>query len=242
MTSAMQARRSVESPVAQRIRELILEGELAPGARVAESAIAERLGVSRTPVRNALPALAAEGLLQPVGRRGYAVRAFSVEDSFRGTELRCVLEGYAARELATHGVSAETMEELRDCLAEGDRIFAKGYIVTQEGEADYARMNRRFHDIIVDAAGNGLLRDLIQRVYAVPFVDPGVVAFNAITPEDIFPILLSGHHQHHAVVDAIEAHQPDVAEAIMRGHSDPARRSLALDRADHHQEVPARTA
>src|SRR3546814_1089249 len=107
-----------------------------------------------------------------------------------------------------------------------------------EGDAADARRNRRFHDIIVDGAGNGLLRDLIQRVYAVPFVDPGVVAFNAITPEDIFPILLSGHHQHHAVVDAIEARQPDVAEALMRGHSDPARRRLALDRPGAADSAP----
>ena len=70
--------RRTDSRVAQRIRELIVEGALPPGTRVAEAAIAERLGVSRTPVRNALPALASEGLLEPVGKRGYAVRNFTV--------------------------------------------------------------------------------------------------------------------------------------------------------------------
>ena len=83
----------MDTPVAQRIRELIVDGTLQPGTRVAEAALAERLGVSRTPVRNALPALATEGLLEPAGRRGYAVRGFTVEDSFRGTEIRCLLEG-----------------------------------------------------------------------------------------------------------------------------------------------------
>ena len=90
----------MDSRVAQRIRELIVEGVLPPGTRVAEATIAERLGVSRTPVRNTLPALAAEGLLEPAGKRGYAVRHFSHEDSYKATEIRCVLEGYAARELA----------------------------------------------------------------------------------------------------------------------------------------------
>ena len=220
----------MDTPVAQRIRELILDGTLPAGARVAEAAIATRLGVSRTPVRNALPALAIEGLLEPAGQRGYAVRAFSVEDSFRATELRCVLEGYAARHIATQGASAEVLAELRDCLADGDRIFAKGYIAPQEDEDAYARMNQRFHNLIVGAADNALLRDLIHRVYAVPFVDPGVLAFNRMSAEDIFPILSSGNHQHHAIVDAIEARQPDLAETIMRGHSGPARRSLGLDR------------
>lgn len=219
----------MDLPVIQRIRELIVDGTLPPGIRVAEATIAERLGVSRTPVRNALPALATEGLLEPAGRRGYAVRAFSVEDSFRATEMRCLLEGHAAREIAERGPSPEMLRDLRDCLAEGDRIFAKGYVV-KEDEAAYARMNRRFHDIIVAAAGNALLADLIHRVYAVPFVAPGVVAFNRIPLEEVFPILVSGHHQHHAIVDALEARQPEVAETLMRGHSSPARRSLGLTR------------
>ena len=227
----------MEAPVAQRIRELILDGTLTPGMRVAEAAIAERLGVSRTPVRNALPALASEGLLEPAGVRGYAVRAFSVEDSFRATELRCVLEGYAARHIAMQGASPEVMAELRQCLEDGDRIFAKGYIVVQEDEDAYARMNQRFHSIIVAASDDALLRDLIHRVYAVPFVDPGVLAFNRMSADEIFPILVSGNHQHHAIVDAIDARQPDLAETIMRGHSGPARRSLGLDKAESEPNV-----
>lgn len=221
----------MESPVAQRIRDLIVDGTLPPGTRVAEAAIAERLGVSRTPVRNALPALATEGLLEPAGRRGYAVRGFTIEDSFRGTELRCVLEGFAARGIAARGAEPELMDELRDCLAEGDRIFSKGYFVEAD-EVAYGRMNQRFHEVIVAGARDPLLAELVQRVYSVPFVAPGIVAFNQVEPERIFPILMSGHHQHHAIVDAIEARQPEVAETLMRGHSSPARRSLGLDRTE----------
>lgn len=227
----------MESPVAQRIRELIVDGTLPPGTRVAEAALAERLGVSRTPVRNALPALATEGLLEPAGKRGWAVRGFSHEDSFRGTEIRCVLEGYAARELAARPDRAEAISELRDCLAEGDAIFRKGYVVKEDEEA-YARMNRRFHDIIVDGAHDPLLTELIHRVYAVPFVAPGVLAFNRVPMAEIFPILMSGHHQHHAIVDAIDAGQPEVAETLMRGHSSPARRSLGLDKLPESGPLP----
>ena len=219
----------MDTPVAQRIRELIVDGTLKPGTRVAEAAVAERLGVSRTPVRNALPALATEGLLEPAGKRGWAVRSFSHQDSFHGTELRCVLEGYAARELAAKPDRAETVAALRDCLAEGDAIFAKGHVVAED-ETAYARMNRRFHDLIVGGAGDPLLAELIHRVYSVPFVAPGVVAFTRMPLEEIYPILVSAQHQHHAIVDAIEAGQPEVAETLMRGHSSPARRSLGLDR------------
>ncbi len=219
----------MDSPVAQRIREMIVDGTLRPGTRVAEAAIAERLGVSRTPVRNALPALATEGLLEPAGKRGFAVRGFSVEDSYRATEIRCVLEGYAARELAARPDRGEIVAELRDVLAEGDRIFAKGHVV-KDDEGAYAKMNRRFHDLITGGARDALLAELIHRVYSVPFVAPGVVAFNRVPLDEIYPILVSGHHQHHAIVDAIEEGQPDLAESLMRGHSAPARRSLGLDR------------
>jgi GntR family transcriptional regulator of vanillate catabolism len=218
----------VDTPVAQRIRELIVDGTLQPGTRVAEAAIAERLGVSRTPVRNALPALATEGLLEPAGRRGYAVRGFTVEDSYKATEIRCLLEGYAAREIASRGSDPQLVSELRSCLAEGDAIFAKGYVVKEDEEA-YASMNGRFHDLIVNGARDPLLADLIHRVYSVPFVAPNVVAFKRIPLDEIYPVLTSGNHQHHAIVDAIEDGQPDLAESLMRGHSSPARRSLGLE-------------
>lgn len=217
--------------VAQRVRELIVEGEFPPGTRLAEAAIAERLGVSRTPVRNALPALAAEGLLEPAGKRGYAVRNFSHEDSYKATEIRCVLEGFAARELAARADRGELVHELRESLREGDAIFAKGYVV-KEDEESYADMNGRFHELIVSGARDSLLSDLIHRVYSVPFVAPNIVASNRIPLDEIYPILMSGHRQHHAIVDAIEQGQPDLAESLMRGHSTPARRVLGLER-DH---------
>ncbi|WP_221766396.1 GntR family transcriptional regulator [Sphingomonas ginkgonis] len=218
----------MDSRVAQRIRELIVEGVLPPGSRVAEASIAERLGVSRTPVRNALPALATEGLLEPAGKRGYAVRAFTTEDSFKATEIRCVLEGYAARELASRPDRTLIVSQLREVLKEGDAIFAKGHVVKDDEEA-YARMNGRFHDLINEGARDTLLGELIQRVYSVPFVAPNVVAFNRVPLDEIFPILVSGHHQHHAIVDAIESGQADLAETLMRGHSKPAARSLGLE-------------
>ena len=218
----------MDSRVAQRIRELIVEGILPPGSRVAEAAIAERLGVSRTPIRSALPALASEGLLEPAGKRGYAVRNFTVEDSYRATEIRCVLEGYAARELAARDDRGPIIAALRITLRDGDAIFAKGFVV-KDDESAYADMNREFHDIIVNGADDPLLSDLIHRVYSVPFVAPNVVAFNRIPLDEIYPILMSGNHQHHAIVDAIEDGQADLAETLMRGHSSPARRSLGLE-------------
>jgi GntR family transcriptional regulator of vanillate catabolism len=94
-------------------------------------------------------------------------------------------------------------------------------------------MNGRFHDLIVSGARDPLLADLIHRVYSVPFVAPSVVASNRIPLDEIYPILMSGHRQHHAIVDAIEQGQPDLAENLMRGHSTPARRTLGLEGGPH---------
>lgn len=214
--------------VARQIRQLIVEGTLPPGSRLAEAALAERLGVSRTPVRNALPVLASEGLLEPVGKRGFAVRAFTKEESYAATELRCVLEGYAARKLALREDRGPIVDELRATVRDGDSIFDKGYL-EREDEDHYAAMNRRFHHLVVSGAGDAFLQDMIERVYAVPFVAPDVVAFNRIPPDEIFPILRSAQHQHHAMIDAIEAGQADFAESLMRGHSAAAQRSLGLE-------------
>ena len=214
--------------VAQRIRQLIVSGELQPGARVAEAAIAERLGVSRTPVRNVIPALASEGLLEPVGRRGYAVRRFSLADSFRATELRCLLEGQAARGIAARGADPQLIRALRECLDQGDAIVSKERVIRDEQES-YAAMNLRFHGLIVDAAEDALLAELIHRVYSVPFVSPGVVASTGIPMDEIPGILQTGQRQHHAIVDAIEVGNADLAEMLMRGHSAPARKTLGLE-------------
>ncbi len=76
-----------------KVREMILTGLLPPGSRVTEAGLADQLKVSRTPVRNVLPALAKEGLLVAVGRRGFAVKAFTAQESLTALELRSVLEG-----------------------------------------------------------------------------------------------------------------------------------------------------
>ena len=92
-----------------RLREMILAGELAGGLRIAELALVERLGVSRTPIRAALQRLEQEGLLQRLAGGGYAVRTFSETDVSDAIALRGTLEGLAARLAAERGVPADVM-------------------------------------------------------------------------------------------------------------------------------------
>jgi len=200
------------------IREMILRGELAPGERVREADLAARLGISRTPVRQALPALAQEGLLVHSGARGFAVRAFSARESMEALHLRAALEGLAARALAAGGVGAELLAELKDCLAQGDRIFA-GRVLADNGEILYAEMNARFHALVLEGADMPLLTDLVGRCNIVPFTDPLNLAFDTQSRDVMFDFLFYAHRQHHAIVSAMESGQADRAEQLFREHA-----------------------
>ncbi|PVY60628.1 GntR family transcriptional regulator [Pusillimonas noertemannii] len=207
-----------QSTVTVRLREMILRGDVLPGERMKEAELATRLGVSRTPVRQALPALAQEGLLVPAGKRGYSVRAFTMQHSLDALKLRSVLEGVAARTVAERGVSSTFLARLKACLAEGDVLFT-GHRLRDDDELRYGQMNERFHDLIVEEAGIPLLSTLIDRCNVVPFTAPLSVAFSSTSKEKMFDLLFYAHRQHHAIVGAIEARHGDRAEFLFREHA-----------------------
>ena len=206
------------STVTVQLREMILRGELRPCQRLKETELAERLGMSRTPVRQALPALAQEGLLVPAGKRGYSVRAFTMQQSLDALQLRSVLEGVAARAVAEKGVSSVTLAALNDCLAEGDALFISRSL-QDDDESRYAQMNERFHRLIIEEADMGLLESLIERCNVVPFTAPLSIAFSSTSKQKMFDLLFYAHRQHHAIVHAIEAGHGDRAEFLFREHA-----------------------
>src|SRR3954468_13492677 len=106
-----------------RLREMILAGELAGGARIAELSLVEMLGVSRTPIRAALMRLEQEGLLQALPNGGYAVRTFSERDVSDAIELRGTVEGLCARLAAERGVATVVLAEARACLEQVDTLL-----------------------------------------------------------------------------------------------------------------------
>jgi len=209
---------SQQLSVIVRLREMILRGELLPGERMPEAELAARLGVSRTPVRQALPALAQEGLLVPAGKRGYSVREFTMTHSLEALKLRSVLEGVAARVVAENGISDDGLAALKACLAEGDALFTERRL-GEDGEQRYAGMNERFHRLIVEEANVGLLNVLIERCNVVPFTAPLSIAFSRTSKERTFDLLFYAHRQHHAIVSAIEAGHGDRAEFLFREHA-----------------------
>lgn len=206
------------------LRELILSGALAPGERLTEIAVAERLGVSRTPLRAALARLAAEGLLDALASGGYAVRGFSTADINDAIELRGVLEGVAARFAAERGGNAAGMAALRGVLAAIDALLSDR---EREGAfQDYVTLNEAFHDGLVTLAGSQMVARELARVAALPFASPSAFVVAQSRAADAWDILVVAQAQHHAVLEAIEAREGARAEALMREHARVARCNL----------------
>ena len=215
------------SAAALKIRELILQGQLPPGMRVTEAALAEMLGLSRTPVRQALPSLAKDGLLTPVGKRGYAVRGFTSEESRAALEVRSALEGLAAKTVAERGLAPGVLAQLRDCLARGDAILAARRVLP-DTQCAYGEMNDSFHRLILEAAGHPLLVELVARCEMVPFVSPAAMVFSEAQGDLIFDDLLYAHRQHHYIVEALQRGEAARVEMLMREHAATQRHSMNL--------------
>lgn len=207
------------------LKEMILREELRPGERITEAALASRLGVSRTPVRNLLPRLAAEGLLQRTGKRGFAVADFSERDIYDALDLRAVLEGWAAHALAEQGADPQLLAELEECLAWGDRLFEKHHL-DREDEREYGLMNERFHRLIIEGCGSPMLSAFMERLNNVPFVAPSVIVFDRVGLRTAFDLLHRAHGFHHAILDAVRKRDGARAEFLFREHANHQRLSM----------------
>jgi len=222
---------------------MILRRQLAPGQRVGEEAIAEALGISRTPVRQALPVLAEEGLLVPAGARGFAVRAFTWQEIVDAVQIRGAIEGLAARFVAESGAAAALLAELRDCLADGDAVFADpASAMTEPDQERYSRMNGRFHGAIIAGAPSGLFGELLGRINRIPFVSPGAIGFDRIGSLRLRDTLHYAHQQHHAMVSAIANGQGTRVEALLREHVEVQIFSMNLRRPNADLPADAQTA
>ena len=200
------------------LRQLIVSGALPAGERVAEIPVAERLGVSRTPVRLAFRALEREGLLARSGKRGLVVRRFSATDVRAAVEVRGALEGLAARQLAERGLRDDERTALHECLADGQAVLARGHLLPADVDR-WSRLNRRFHATLVGSHASPVFADAIARNDHLPFASADSIALdpNALAAEYQKLRIAQLHHQ--LVVDALEQREGARVEMLMREHA-----------------------
>ena len=153
------ARLALPEAAAERLRSLITEGGLAPGARLNERELCERLGVSRTPLREAFRMLASEGLIVQSPNRGAQVVAMGADDVRQAFDVMGALEGLAG-ELACERVTVADLVELRALQAEMEAAHARHDLPT------YYRINRAIHERMVGIAGNPILAQTMNALNA----------------------------------------------------------------------------
>ena len=148
---------TLREKILETIREAILKGNLKPGEKVAEPELAERFGISRTPIREAFRQLESEGYLTVIPRKGAVVAALSERDVQEFYAIKSILEGYAA-ELAAKNLSDKDLARL-------EAINAKLKKLADDGDVkSFYRVHNEFHDTFLKAADNSKLYELIQQL------------------------------------------------------------------------------
>jgi GntR family transcriptional regulator of vanillate catabolism len=212
------------------LREMILAGELAPGSRISELGMVERLGVSRTPVRASLIRLQEEGLLDVIPSGGFAVRAFTEDEVCVSIELRGTLEGLAVRLAAERGLRPVTLRELKEVVAAIDSVLESE--LTQEAFSSYVELNEHFHRLLASAAQSSVIERQIERAMRLPFASPSAFVMVQSIDSQARDIHLA-QSQHRAMVEALENREGTRAEALMREHTRIAQRNLKLALGNH---------
>lgn len=192
------------------IRQAIVEGRYQPGQRLIEQRIAEEFALSRTPVREALRRLEAEGLVHSEPNRGAIVRDMTTEDLSDLYGLRAHLEAYAA-ELAAARIEPHQVEELDAAIADFDRALVEDESDPLDVTRLIADANRRIHGTILAAARHDRLGQLLDRTVDVPLSFQAFRQFDRAETE-------RSHLFHQLIRDAVVAGDASRASALMREH------------------------
>lgn len=193
---------TLREKILENIRDAILKGTLKAGERVSEPDLAERYGISRTPIREAFRQLESEGYLTVVPRKGAVVTALSERDVEEFYSIKSILEGYAAR-LAAENLTDKDIEKLE---AINDRL-AK--LATAGDVKTFFRVHNEFHEHFIRASGNEKLLELIQQL---------LKKFDRLR---IASLSLPGRmeisvQEHIKIIDAFREHDGDTADRLVR--------------------------
>jgi DNA-binding GntR family transcriptional regulator len=212
------------------IRDGIVDGTFPPGSHLTAQSLASATAMSRTPVREAMRRLHAEGLIQFIPHRGAFVRQLDRKDIYKIYDLVVLLETYAA-EAAAENITRDQLAELEtlsDKMAEHLAILVK--TGSQESFAQVVDANRRFHQLIATAADNPWLQSAFSVIAEAPQV---LNTFKGYNVDE----MLRSQSQHVELILAFRDRNSDWARSTMRSHVLAARRILL--RNDAAKDKPA---
>ncbi|MDE2561103.1 MAG: GntR family transcriptional regulator [Sphingomonadales bacterium] len=202
------------------IRDGIIKGIYPQGSHITAQQLAEANGLSRTPVREAMRRLSAEGLVSLIPNRGAFVSRWTRAEIDQTYELRVLLEAFAAQ-MAAERATEEQVGRLRE-LAVRMRDEVEGTTIDHEA---IAAVNGEFHRAVLDSSGNARLRDIIGSLTEMPLV---LVTFRNYSRAE----LQRSASQHLELVDAISVRDGNWAHAVMTAHIRSARHTLVRGTVD----------
>lgn len=185
------------------IKEKIITLDLAPSSVINEQALMKNLGLGRTPIREALQRLDAEGLVHIVPRRGMFVTDISITDLQEIFEVRIVMAGFCAR-LAARRITPEQIAQLEAVLRDLEQVQGGDSIALME-------IDKRFQRVLYQAAGNKFLTDALERLY-----DSGLRLWHLVLHRlgDVRDAI----EQHREVLEALKARDEKMAESLIQQH------------------------
>ena len=205
--------RTMTEIVEDEIRVRILNGDFIPGQRLVASEIADEMGVSRMPVRDALRNLEATGLVETIPHRGTIVKDLSELEILELYQIRAVLEGLAAR-LASERMDEKMLEQINDKISHHDLKT-----IQNEDYDSFTKLNREFHALIWEAAGSRKLENLLANLYDACSQYRNLSMLVSGRPDSIF-------NEHFAIFNALKCHDCDEAERLARTHYENTSRAL----------------
>ena len=209
----MLSRQAITRDAYESLRDRIIHGRYTPGQRLPTAKLAADLGISRTPVREALLMLEAEGLVTGVHHQGFRVRELTREKIEKLYDLRAMLEAFAAGKAAERAgeIPAEEVDFLRNTIEQHDHLIGVRRIHAPDNITAMMQANRSIHDTIVAASRYPRLPELITQT-----IDPGVIyrAFDLFTREE----LQRTNEFHKMIVDRILEGDADRAAHLMSEH------------------------
>jgi DNA-binding GntR family transcriptional regulator len=222
MKRVIEKHMTLRESILETIRDAITSGVLKPGEKVAEPELAERFGISRTPIREAFRQLESEGYLTVIPRKGAVVASFSERDIEEFYAIKSILEGYAAR-LACNNLSEREIDRLNAINNKLDQMAQGGDV------KHFFKVHNDFHDLFIKAADNEKLMDLInmlvqkfQRLRIASLSIPGRMDVSV--------------QEHWKIIDAFRRRDPDLAEQLVRKNAEYGGKVLMQTEDDDRQQ------
>jgi DNA-binding GntR family transcriptional regulator len=206
MKKTIEKHLTLREKILEYIRDAIISGALKAGSRVSEPELAERYGISRTPIREAFRQLESEGYLTVIPRRGAIVSEFTQKDVEDFYAIKSILEGYAAR-MACEKLTGKELDRLE---ANNKRL---NELAEQNDIKTFFKVHNDFHDMFIKAADNEKLRELITSV---------VTRFQRLR---FMSLSLPGRmkiavQEHQKIIEAFRRKDSDTAEMLVRKNAE----------------------